>query len=124
VDQAAGPLPADSHVHTEWSWDARDGSMQRTWARAVELGLPAVAFTEHVDHTPWAVGPGDIGRDEFLLSLMVDGRLTPPAFDAAGYLTAIEECRQRFPTLRIHSGMEIGEPHWHADVGTWPRWRR
>jgi histidinol-phosphatase (PHP family) len=37
-------LPADSHVHTEWSWDAPDGSMERTCARAVEIGLPAIAF--------------------------------------------------------------------------------
>ena len=51
-------LPADSHVHTEWSWEAAEGSMERTCARAVELGLPSVAFTEHADFTPWAVPPG------------------------------------------------------------------
>ena len=39
-------LPAGGHVHSEWSWDAYVGSMERTCARAVELGLPAVAFTE------------------------------------------------------------------------------
>ncbi|MFC7757916.1 hypothetical protein ACFQY4_07665 [Catellatospora bangladeshensis] len=38
-------LPAAGHVHSEWSWDAYVGSMERTCARAVELGLPAVAFT-------------------------------------------------------------------------------
>ena len=37
--------PADGHVHTEFSWDAPGGSMERTCARAVHLGLPAVAFT-------------------------------------------------------------------------------
>ena len=45
-------LPADGHVHSEWSWDAVDGSMERT-APAVAMGLPAVAFTEHADYTPW-----------------------------------------------------------------------
>jgi histidinol-phosphatase (PHP family) len=30
-------------------WAAPEDSMERTCARAVQLGLPAVAFTEHVD---------------------------------------------------------------------------
>ncbi|MBB6571306.1 PHP domain-containing protein [Kribbella sandramycini] len=45
-------LPADSHVHSEWSWDADDGAMAATCARAVELGLPALTFTDHADFTP------------------------------------------------------------------------
>jgi histidinol phosphatase-like PHP family hydrolase len=48
-------LPPDRHVHTEWSWDAPEGSMERTWARAVNLGLRSVAFTDHADFTPWTV---------------------------------------------------------------------
>ena len=40
------PTPvADRHVHSEWSWDAAQGDMMATCARAVELGLPALAFT-------------------------------------------------------------------------------
>ena len=46
------PVP-DRHVHTEWSWDAAHGDMMATCARAVELGLPAVAFTEHADFNAW-----------------------------------------------------------------------
>jgi histidinol-phosphatase (PHP family) len=108
-------LPADSHVHSEWSWDAPDGSMERTCARAVELGLPAVAFTEHLDHTVWTVALDGPHASGFLASLATpEGRLTPPAFDAAGYLAAVEECRARFPGLRVLSGLETGEPHWHA----------
>ena len=42
------PLPPDSHVHTEWSWDGK-GSMERCCERAIEVGLPALAFTEHAD---------------------------------------------------------------------------
>jgi len=45
-----------------------------------------------------------------------DGTLTPPEFDRAGYLAAIERCRERFPDLRILSGLEIGEPHWHTEA--------
>ena len=29
--------------------------MEKTCERAVEVGLPAVAFTEHVDFTAWGV---------------------------------------------------------------------
>lgn len=39
-------LPADSHVHSERSWDAPRGSMERSCVRAVELGLSAIVFGE------------------------------------------------------------------------------
>lgn len=41
-------LPADSHVHSEWSWDTGGprshaaGRMRATCARAVRIGLPAM----------------------------------------------------------------------------------
>jgi len=83
-------LPADNHVHSEWSWDAVGrGDMVATCVRAVQLGLPSIAFTEHVDHTARS-GP----------------------FDAEGYLAAVAECRDRFPSLRILTGVELGEAHW------------
>ncbi len=63
-------LPPDSHVHSEWSWDASHGSMEGTCARAVAIDLPVIAF--------------------------------------------LQRCRERFPDLRILSGVELGEPHWHA----------
>lgn len=86
-------LPADNHVHSQWSWDAvTRGDLEATCARAVELGLPSVAFTEHVDHTARS-GP----------------------FDAEGYLAAVERCRELFPSLRILTGVELGEPHWDLD---------
>ena len=39
-------------------------------------------------------------------------RIAP--LDITGYLAAIEDCRQRFPDLRILSGIECGEPHLFA----------
>jgi histidinol-phosphatase (PHP family) len=108
-------LPADSHVHSEWSWDAPDGSMERTCARAVEIGLPAVAFTEHADYITWSVTASDF--DERVRPLInSDGTLTPPELDLTGYLECLQRCRDRFPDLRIISGVELGEPHWHSDV--------
>jgi histidinol-phosphatase (PHP family) len=107
--------PADSHVHTEWSWDAPHGSMQRSCERAVELGLPGIAFTEHLDHTVWT--PVDVPPGDVLATLVgVDGTLTPPALDTAGYLAGVERCRELFPGLRIITGLEIGEPHRHRDA--------
>lgn len=108
-------LPADSHVHSEWSWDAPLASMERSCARAVDLGLPAIAFTEHLDHTTWRVAAdGPYASDHLTALAGPDGLLTPPAFDAPGYLAAIARCRERFPGLRILSGLELGEPHRHA----------
>jgi histidinol-phosphatase (PHP family) len=89
--------------------------MEQSCARAVEVGLPAIAFTEHLDHTVWRVAVEGPYADDHLTALASpDGLLTPPAFDAAGYLEAIAHCRERFPDLRILSGLEMGEPHWHA----------
>src|ERR1700728_560327 len=48
------PAPAHNHVHSQWSHDTGPGaSMADACGRAVELGLPAVAFTEHLDFTDW-----------------------------------------------------------------------
>src|SRR5260370_1509742 len=88
------PRPRDVHVHTEWSWDAPRGSMERSCERAVELGLPAIAFTEHAD---WA--------------LVHEGQHT---VDLDGYFESVERCRAKFPGLRILTGVELGEPHWFA----------
>jgi histidinol-phosphatase (PHP family) len=108
-------LPADSHVHTEWSWDTQVGSMEGSCGRAVELGLRAIAFTEHLDHTVWRIAlEGPYASERLTAVAGPDGVLTPPAFDAAGYLATVERCRERFPDLRILSGLEMGEPHWHA----------
>ncbi|HEX5201464.1 MAG TPA: PHP domain-containing protein [Actinoplanes sp.] len=109
-------LPCDSHAHSEWSWDSPAGDMAGSCARAVEIGLPAIAFTEHLDHTAWRIALEGPYVAEHLTALAdADGLLTPPAFDPAGYLAAIERCRERFPQLRILSGLELGEPHWHAE---------
>lgn len=77
--------------------------------RAVRLGVPAVAFTEHLDFS--SAGPGDA----------IAGTAVEPGwwdairpFDATGYLASIEECRRRFRGLRILSGVEAGEPHLFA----------
>ena len=92
------------------------GDMAASCARALDLGLPAVAFTEHLDHTPWRVATkGDYVMDHLTRMAGPDGILTPPPFDATGYLAAIEDCRRTFPDLHILSGLEMGEPHRNAE---------
>lgn len=88
--------------------------MEQSCAGAVALGLSAIAFTEHVDHTVWTVDlDAIVGNDHLLSFTSADGLVTPSAFDAQGYLEAVGRCRDRFPDLRILSGLELGEPHLH-----------
>lgn len=87
--------------------------MEQTCARAVHLGVPAVAFTEHVDHDGWPVSREILEGHEHLLPYYQDGILTPGALDLEGYLDCLHTCREKFPALRIISGVELGEPHWH-----------
>jgi histidinol-phosphatase (PHP family) len=108
-------LPPDGHVHSEWSWDAVAGSMEKSCAQAVKLGLPSIAFTEHADFTRWVIVPElkERMRPVFAGRVGPDGVWNPPALDTAGYLAGVSRCREKFPGLRILTGMELGEPHWH-----------
>jgi histidinol-phosphatase (PHP family) len=106
-------LPPDGHVHSEWSWDAPGGSMERTCARAAEIGLDCIAFTEHADFTHWTLLAGRL-PDGFRAEVTPNGVVVPPVFDVDGYLECLQRCRDRYPGLRIRSGVELSEPHWHA----------
>jgi histidinol-phosphatase (PHP family) len=69
--------------------------MERSCERALELGLPAIAFTDHADFVQVHQGQHPV--------------------DIAAYLDSIERCRARYGGLRILSGVELGEPHWFPD---------
>src|SRR3712207_230528 len=99
--------PPDNHVHTRWSWDTSESStMRRACEQAIALGLPSIAFTEHLDFTVW--DPDDRATDEGL----VDRHASRHAdIDVEGYFAELAEVRERFPDLRILSGVETGEPH-------------
>jgi len=84
--------------------------MDATCRRALALGIPAVAFTEHADFTPWR--PFDEAQlvetpgERAITSSTAGGSL-----DIRGYWEELERCRAAFPGLRIMSGVELGEPH-------------
>jgi histidinol-phosphatase (PHP family) len=103
----------DNHVHTEWSWDApREASMVRSCEQALAAGLPGLAFTDHLDFTTWTDGDpiSTENLDPHRYSRM-------HLLDVAGYLATVADCRQRYPELRILSGVEIGEAHlWAASA--------
>ena len=79
-------------MHTQFSWDADRGDMEATCRRAVEIGLPAIAFTEHAD---FAGG----GYPEY------------HPLDLTAYRCEVERCRSLFPDLRVLIGVELGQPH-------------
>jgi histidinol-phosphatase (PHP family) len=83
--------------------------MRRACERAVALGLPAIAFTEHLDFTVW--DPDDRATDEGLVERHASRHAD---IDADGYFAELAEVRDRFPELRIWSGVETGEPHLFA----------
>jgi histidinol-phosphatase (PHP family) len=108
-------MPGDNHVHTEWSWDAVHGAMEATCKRAARLRLPSVAFTEHADLTPWVVRAEDPMSDVLRRWLRPDGRIAPRDLDVEGYLACVQHCRERYPGLRVLTGVELSEPHWHPE---------
>ena len=80
--------------------------------KALAEGIPAVAFTDHLDFTTWT------DYDQVAVE-----QLDPRPYhrmrllDVPGYLATLEECRGRYPDLRILSGVEIGEAHlWGASA--------
>jgi histidinol-phosphatase (PHP family) len=87
--------------------------MQRTCARAVELGLPAVAFTDHAEFAgfAWAGRPVPTA---WRVTVTPDRQLVAPPFPVEEYLRGVETCRERFPGLRILTGVELSEPHRHG----------
>ena len=83
--------------------------MRRACERAVALGLPAIAFTEHLDFTVWrtttARPPTGLVDRHPAQQRRSTSRATSPSWP---------RCRERFPELRIWSGVETGEPHLFA----------
>lgn len=131
-------LPSDSHVHSEWSWDAPQGSMERSCAWAVDIGLPAIAFTEHDRHRPAAevvrqylaeIASLVTGSDVFSVLAHVDypvrfwpvqaGRFDPSAFEAE-FRHALRATAQSGRALEVNTAMPLHSTvlrRWHEEGG-------
>jgi histidinol-phosphatase (PHP family) len=110
-------LPADGHVHTEYSWDAPYTSMELACRRAFDLGLPSIAFTDHADFTRRRIAAA-VQPPDWQQRMVTERLLSPPSLRSALYMRSLDLCRQKFPGLRILGGVELGEPHWHEDLVT------
>ena len=87
--------------------------MARSCEQALAVGVPAVAFTDHLDFTDWIDGD-QIAKEHLDPHRYARMHL----LDVTGYLAAVDDCRERYPDLRILSGAEIGEAHmWAASAG-------
>jgi histidinol-phosphatase (PHP family) len=109
AEQNPAPVrtPADDHVHSEFSYDTGpSASMRASCERAIELGVPSIAFTEHLEFTSAREGDAIAAAD---ISPSYGARRTGLDIDA--YLACIEECRGSYPSLRVLSGLESGQPH-------------
>jgi histidinol-phosphatase (PHP family) len=102
----------DGHAHSQFSWDASEGSMSESCRQAARVGLGGIAFTEHADLTDWTLPPS-VSIDPDWKPYLHGRTVKLPRLDVQGYLAEVEECRAHFPELRILSGVEISEPHWH-----------
>ncbi|WP_158217604.1 histidinol-phosphatase HisJ family protein [Lottiidibacillus patelloidae] len=84
----------DHHVHTDFSPDCKT-SMESTIARAKQLGLLGLLFTDHVDFD----SPDPLFQDYI---------------DYNVYMKKLEEVRKKNPELQFLMGVEIGyQPHIH-----------
>jgi histidinol-phosphatase (PHP family) len=84
-------FPADLHVHSTFSCDAKD-SMDAMCAAALEKGLTWLGFAEHLDYNPQDYGFG--------------------YYNYAKYSDEMERLRDKYAgRLRILKGLEFGEPH-------------
>jgi histidinol-phosphatase (PHP family) len=92
--------------------------MEAACRAALDLGLPAVSFTEHLDLAPWYVPRQSL--DMFPRSgadyVDDDSTFRAPAIDLPAYFESVDRCRALFPGLRIRTGVEFGEPHWFPEA--------
>lgn len=109
-------LPADQHVHTQWSADAPHGSMREACIRAVEIGLPAVTFTDHADLTTLVVSDAAAEYIRAVGGQVSGGVYQPPPLDVGGYLACVAQCRSEFAWPAHRSRVELGDPHWHPEA--------
>lgn len=84
--------------------------------RAIELGLPAITFTDHADLTTLVVSDDAAAYIRAIGGRVTDGVYQPLPLDVDGYLGCVDRCRSEFGGLRIRAGVELGDPHLHPQA--------
>ena len=93
--------------------------------RALKIGLPALAFTEHLDLTGWIIEQEDL-LDHLRPLVDDDGLLSPEPLDVAGYWTALigaddsspsyafsaESSSVSHTSTQLRRGSSSTSPHW------------
>jgi histidinol-phosphatase (PHP family) len=90
--------------------------MRQACARAIELGLAGVTFTDHADLTTLVVSDDAAAYIQAIGGTVTGGMYRPPALDVGGYLSCVAQCRAEFPGLLISAGVELGDPHLHPEA--------
>lgn len=91
-------LGQDMHLHSTFSVDAHDTIVAMCKA-AIEKGMKAICFTEHLD-----LHPQDQGYNHF---------------NYEAFSKTIEQARKKFGTqIEILKGVEFGEPHLYQEAFT------
>ena len=80
----------DYHVHSTCSGDGK-ASIEEMCAKAIEIGITEIAFTEHLVYNPADICYG--------------------TFDLGSYRSQIDAARRKFTDLRILTGLEFCDPH-------------
>jgi hypothetical protein len=88
--------------------------MEAMCRRALKIGLPALAFTEHLDLTGWVIDPEDL-LDHLRPPVGDNVLLIPEPLDVAGYLESVWAVSTTVSGVAILSGVEFGQPHIDAD---------
>lgn len=88
-------IQSDNHVHTSFSTDSSE-SMYHMLQKAVDLGFSSICFTDHMDY------------DFPKIFIKTKESEMPFVFDMDDYLSEIQSMRERFPSLKIRQGVELG----------------
>ena len=86
------------HIHTTFSPDGKS-SMEEQCIKAIEIGIPIICFTDHVDFNSSEINVGRIINK------------ASTNFDVSEYFYEVNRLRRIYNSIQILIGIEFSEPH-------------